>query len=183
MAAAIRSFRVSAICVLATNSVLVRVTLPPVLLQPQADSPEEETSLKQPTIRVLVVDDFTPWCRLVRLLLEGYPEPLVISEASDGVQGVLQAQELQPNLVIMDLSLPKLDGIEAARQILQHSPDSRILFLSQESSSEVIQAALASGAKGFVIKAHAGAEFLSAVMAVLRGETFISKQRPTPKAE
>jgi DNA-binding NarL/FixJ family response regulator len=132
--------------------------------------------LEQPTIRVLVVDDVTPWRRFVRLLLESYPEPLVISEASDGAQGVLQAQELQANLVIMDLSLPKLNGFEAARQILQHSPHSIILFLSQESSTEVIQAALASGAKGYVIKERAGDEFLSAVMAVLRGKTFISKR-------
>jgi DNA-binding NarL/FixJ family response regulator len=127
-----------------------------------------------PPIRVLVVDDHREWRNLVRLLLQMRPEWQVICEVSDGLEAVQKAEELRPDLILLDIGLPKLNGIEAARQIRQLSPNSKIIFLSQENSLDVVQAALGTGALGYVYKAHAGSELLPAVETVLRGERFVS---------
>ena len=82
-----------------------------------------------PVIRVLVVDDYAPWRRYVRSTLQNRPEDFqVIGEVSDGAQAVQQAQELRPHLILLDIHLPNLNGIEAARQIRTISPTSKILF-------------------------------------------------------
>jgi DNA-binding NarL/FixJ family response regulator len=125
-------------------------------------------------IRVLVVDDHEPFRRFVRTTLSARPELQVISEASDGLEAVQKAVELQPDLIVLDIGLPSLNGIEAARRIRKLSPKSTILFLSQESSAEVVQEALCLGALGFVTKVHAGSQLLVAVEAVLRNEQFVS---------
>ena len=87
--------------------------------------------LEKPTIRVLVVDDYEPWRRFEVSRLADFPEPLVIDEASDGPEAVQKAQELQPALILLDIGLPTLNGIEAARRIRNLSPTSKILFVSQ----------------------------------------------------
>jgi CheY-like chemotaxis protein len=97
----------------------------------------------------------------------------VICKVADGLEAVQKAQELQPDLIVLDIGLPRLNGIEAARRIRKLSPESKILFLSQESSADAVQAALVLGAQGYVVKAHAGSELLTAVEAVLRGEQFV----------
>ena len=98
----------------------------------------------------------------------------VICEVSDGPEAVQKAEELRPDLILLDIGLPKLNGIEAARQIRLLSPNSKIIFLSQENSLDVVEEALSMGALGYVNKAHAGSELLPAVKAVLRGERFVS---------
>ena len=125
-------------------------------------------------IRVLVVDDNEPFRRFVRATLSTRPELKIISEVSDGLEAVQEALELQPALIVLDIGLPGLNGIEAARRIRKLSPRSTILFLSQESSPEIVQEALRLGALGFVIKAHAASDLLIAVEAVLRNEQFVS---------
>lgn len=125
-------------------------------------------------IPVLVVDDNEPFRRFVRATLSTKPELKIISEVSDGLEAVQKALELQPALIVLDIGLPGLNGIEAARRIRKLSPKSTILFLSQESSPEIIQEALCLGALGFVIKAHAAKDLLIAVEAVLRNEQFVS---------
>lgn len=125
-------------------------------------------------IRVLVVDDFEAWRRFVCSTLQKNPELQVIGEASDGLEAVHRAKELQPDLIVLDLGLPKLNGIEAARQIRKLSPESKILFLTQESSADVVRAALDSGAQGYVLKARAGIDLLLAVKAVLENRQFVS---------
>jgi DNA-binding NarL/FixJ family response regulator len=125
------------------------------------------------SIRVLVVEDYEPWRRFVSTTLQTQPELQVIGEAVDGLEAVQQADELQPDLIVLDIGLPSLDGIEAARRIRKLSPESKILFISQESSADVVQEALALGALGYVVKAHAGSELLAAVNAVLKGRQFI----------
>jgi DNA-binding NarL/FixJ family response regulator len=125
-------------------------------------------------VRILVVDDFEPWRRFVLSTLKKRPELQVIFEASDGLEAVQKAEELRPDLILLDIGLPRLNGIEAARRIRKAAPDSKILFVSQESSADVAQEALRSGAWGYVIKAHAGSELLSAVEAVIRGQRFVS---------
>jgi DNA-binding NarL/FixJ family response regulator len=125
-------------------------------------------------IRILVVDDFKDWVRQVRLLLQFRTEFQLIAEASDGSEAVQKAEELKPDLILLDIGLPRLNGIEAARQIRQRSPSSKIIFLSQNSDLDVVRAALGTGALGYVLKIDAGLELLPAVDAVLRGEQFIS---------
>jgi len=126
------------------------------------------------TIRILVVDDYEPVRRFLCSALSGQPQLQVISEASDGLEAVQKAQDLRPDLILLDVGLPTLNGIEAARRIRSLSPDSKILFVSQQSSPELVQAALDTGAVGYVFKSDAGSELLSAVEAVLRGEQFVS---------
>ena len=125
-------------------------------------------------IRVLVVEDNEPFRCFVRTTLTTRPELQIISEASDGLEAVQKAVEQQPDLIVLDIGLPSLNGIEAARRIRKLSPESTILFLSQESSAEVVQEALSLGALGFVIKAQAATDLGVAVEAVLRNEQFVS---------
>src|SRR6267142_6896330 len=103
-------------------------------------------------IKVLIVDDYEDWRRTVRLLLYERPELQVISEVSDGVEAVQKAGELKPDLILLDIGLPKLNGIEAARQIRQLSPSSKIIFLSQDNSLDPDELALSTGAQGYVYK-------------------------------
>ena len=125
-------------------------------------------------IRVLVVDDFEDWRRQVRSLLQARPEWQVIAEASDGSEAVQKAEDLKPDLIVLDIGLPKLNGIEAARRIRQRSPSSKIIFLSQNSNLDFVRAALGTGALGYVLKTDAGRELLPAVDAVLGGKQFFS---------
>ena len=98
----------------------------------------------------------------------------MIAEASDGSEAVQKAEELKPDLILLDIGLPKLNGIEAARRIRQCSPDTKIIFLSQNSDLDVVGTALGTGALGYVRKIDAGGELLLAVDAVLRGKQFVS---------
>ena len=125
-------------------------------------------------IRILVVDDFKDWLQQVRLLLQSRPECQVIAEASDGSEAVQKAEELKPDLIVLDVGLPNLSGIEVARQIRQPSLRSKIIFLSQNSDLDVVRAALGTGAWGYVLKTDAGRELLPAMDAVLRGKQFVS---------
>jgi DNA-binding NarL/FixJ family response regulator len=125
-------------------------------------------------IRVLVVEDFEPFRRFVCSAVGDSSELQVICEVSDGLEAVQKAKELQPDLILLDIGLPNLNGIEAARQIRKLSPQSKMLFVSQESSTEVIEEALSLGAMGYVIKAHAGRELLLAIEVVRGGRQFVS---------
>jgi DNA-binding NarL/FixJ family response regulator len=128
------------------------------------------------SIRVLIVDDFEPFRRVVCSILQTNLELRTIVEASDGVEAIELAQALQPDLILLDIGLPKLNGIEAARRIRELTPQSKILFVSQESSVDVVQAAFTAGASGYIVKADAGSELQRAVKAVLRGERFVGSR-------
>jgi DNA-binding NarL/FixJ family response regulator len=125
-------------------------------------------------VRVLVVDDYEPMRQFVCAELRKRPDLQVVGEASDGLEAVQKAVELKPDLILLDIGLPKLNGIEAARQIRELIPESEIIFLSQESSADVVQVALSLGASGYVVKAKARSELLAAVNAVISGKTFVS---------
>jgi DNA-binding NarL/FixJ family response regulator len=113
--------------------------------------------------RVLVVDDFEPWRRFVCSTLEKQRNDVeIVGESSDGWDAIQQAQELQPDLITLDVGLPTLNGIETARRLRRLSPGSKILFVSQESSPEVIEEALRTGAEGYVVKIRAS-DLLTAV--------------------
>ena len=126
-------------------------------------------------IRILVVEDFKPWRRFISAAIEQEPQLQLICEVSNGLEAVQKARELKPDLILLDIGLPKLNGIAAARQIRALSPKSRILFLSQESSAAVVREALEIGA-GFVVKTDAGRELLSAVNGVMSGEQLLSSR-------
>ena len=118
------------------------------------------------SFHILSVDDFEPWRRIVCSRLQERPDLQVVGEASDGLEAVQKAQELQPDLILLDIGLPTLDGIEAARRLRSVLPQSKILFVSQESSDDVVREALSTGARGYVVKENAS-DLLSAVNAAL----------------
>ena len=133
---------------------------------------DDERDVSQ--VRVLVVEDFEPFRRFVCSMLGRRPEIQVVCEVSDGLEAVRKAAELQPDLIILDIGLPSLSGIEAARRIRSLSPNSKILFVSQESSTDVVEEAFSLGALGYVVKTHAGIELLAALEAVCQGRRFVS---------
>jgi DNA-binding NarL/FixJ family response regulator len=131
--------------------------------------------LEGSTVRVLVVDDYEPIRRFVCRLLGEMRDIQVIGEASDGLNAIRKAEELQPDLIVLDIGLPALNGIEAGRRIRKLCPECRILFLSQESSVELVQEAFKLGASAYIVKADAGSELSAAVEAVCQGRRFVSK--------
>jgi len=135
-----------------------------------------------PSVRILAVEDFEPWRRFISSMVEQEPQFRIICEVSDGLEAVQKAKELKPDLILLDIGLPKLNGIAAARQIRRFTPNSKILFLTQESSIAVMREALGIGA-GFVVKSDAGRELLSAMKAVMLGEQFLSSRVTTHTLE
>jgi DNA-binding NarL/FixJ family response regulator len=127
-----------------------------------------------PRVRVLVVDDYEPWRRFIVSTLQGQPELDVIAEASSGLEAVKEAHELRPELILLDVGLPGLNGIAAARRIKAGANDARILFISENRSREIVEEALGTGAGGYVVKAEASSDLLPAVRAVLAGGRFVS---------
>ena len=126
-------------------------------------------------MRILFVEDFVPFRKLICTTLGESHDLQVVDEASDSLEAVQKAVELQPDLILMDIGLPSQNGIEAARQIRELVPEAKILFLSQETSPEVIQEALSMSASGYVVKVNAGIELVPAIDAVVSGEQFVSQ--------
>jgi len=126
-----------------------------------------------PAVQILVVDDFLPWHRFVQRMLETEKD-LQIAVAANGLEAVQKAEELQPDLILLDINLPALNGIEVARRIRKLSADSKILFVSQESSAEVVEEAFRLGAQGYLLKSDAARDLLRAVNAILQGKQFVS---------
>lgn len=124
---------------------------------------------------VLVVEDYEPFRRFICSTLGKRPELRIVGEASDGLEAVKKAWDLQPNLILLDIGLPGLNGIEAAHRISRLVPGAMILFVSQNGDPEVVAAALSNGAKGYVRKQQANTELLHAVETVLRGDRFVSR--------
>ena len=125
--------------------------------------------------RILVVDDHEPFRRFLHSKLQLQPEFQVVGQAVDGLQAVEIAEELQPDLVLLDIGMPKLNGIEAAHRISRLVPRAAILFISQENDPDVVSEALSNGAKGYVRKQNANNELLLAIESVLRGDRFVSE--------
>ena len=128
-------------------------------------------------IRILVADDFLPWRRFVSsMILLKEPEWHIVCEVKDGLEAVQKAQELKPDLILMDIGLDRLSGIEAARQIRKITPDVKMLFLSAFDSMEVVEEALSTGASGYLVKFDAASELVEAVEAVCQGRQFVSSR-------
>jgi CheY-like chemotaxis protein len=125
------------------------------------------------SLRILVVEDHPAFRRLIRTALQRRTE-FQTTEAADGLEAVQKAAELQPDVVLLDINLPKLHGFEVAKQIRRLAPHARLLFLSQESLSDIVRKALSLGAHGYIQKLSAGTDLLPAIDAVLDGQRFVS---------
>lgn len=128
------------------------------------------------TFSILVADDYPVVRHGVRALLEMNPDWKVVAEARDGREAVQKARGLKPDLVILDIDMPQLNGLEAARQIANESPGMRLLILSMYDSEELIERAIHSGAHGFIRKSEAESELVSATRAVLGGKLFFPSE-------
>jgi DNA-binding NarL/FixJ family response regulator len=125
--------------------------------------------------RILLVDDFEPWRRFVWSMVQKEPGLQIICEVSDGLPAIHNAKLLKPDLILLDIGLPNLNGIDAAREIRKSAPESKILFLTQESSADIVREALSVGV-GFVVKTDAAKELIPAIRTVIPGEQFLSNR-------
>jgi len=137
---------------------------------------EEALELQKALARVLVVDDSPEWQRLVQTHLDEHPNLLVTGFASDGLEAVEKADRLQPDLILLDIGMPRLNGLEAAQKIRERAPRSVILFVSQNTDPDVVLTSLCVGGRGFVLKTEVARDLVAAVEAVLRGERFVSRE-------
>ena len=123
---------------------------------------------------MLVVDDYEPWRQYCLTFLPQQQGLHIVGEVSDGLEAIHKAEELQPDLILLDIGLPTLNGIQAARRIRTVSPSSKILFVSENRSADLAEEAFRTGAGGYVLKSDAGSELLPAITAVLEGKRFVS---------
>jgi len=126
------------------------------------------------TMRILVADDHEVVRHGVRALLEARPGWQVVAEAVDGREAVEKSKRLQPDVIILDIGMPGLNGLDAARQILKAAPKSGILILTMHESEQVVREVLAAGARGYVLKSDAGRDLVNAVEAVGRQRIFFT---------
>lgn len=139
-----------------------------------------EAELKWPKasmvpFRILLVDDHAVARKSIRSVLTKDPSLTIVSEATDGEEAVKRSEELHPDVILLDISLPGISGTDAARLIRVVSPESRIIFVSQHDSIQIAKDALSVGAQGYVVKSDAGRDLLTAIQSVLEGKTFVSR--------
>ena len=126
-------------------------------------------------VRILVVDDYEPWRSFAISTLQRQPGWLIVGEVPDGLKGIERAQELQPDLVLLDIGLPTLNGIAVARRIRALAPNTQILFVSENRSGDIVEEALGTGAVGYVLKSDAASDLLPAVASALQSKRFVSR--------
>ena len=126
------------------------------------------------SVRILVVDDFESWRRQICSILQAHMQFCVVAEAVDGLEALQKVRELKPDLILLDIALPNLNGLETAKRIRQADHSAKIVFVSQNDDADVVRTALSNGAEGYVFKKDVNRDLLSAVEAALRGEQFVS---------
>ena len=126
--------------------------------------------------RVLVVDDFEPWRRHVASTLAESSRWQIVGEAADGPDAIEKAANLRPDLILLDVGLPTVNGIEAARRILAHDSNLKILFVSEHQSWEIAEVALCTGARGYICKSDSGRELSPAMDAIIDGGRFVAER-------
>ena len=128
--------------------------------------------MRDQPVRILIADDVAEWRSQIRSMLQASPEWQVISEARDGQEAVNAATKLRPDIILLDIGMPILNGIAAAKHIRQSSPNSRIIFMTQDNDPEIRDTALATDAEGYLVKANAASELVCAIAAAARnGQT------------
>jgi DNA-binding NarL/FixJ family response regulator len=131
---------------------------------------------QMPTVRLLVADDHEIVRKGFRAVLEAQPDCSVVGECGDGRRAVEMAKELHPDIIVLDISMPSLNGLEAARQILKARPQTRILILTMHESDSLIREVLDAGARGYILKTDAGRDLVAAVDALRRNKTFFTSR-------
>src|ERR1700726_3288034 len=129
------------------------------------------------TIRILLVDDHPIVRQGLKTLLEGRKGWEVIGEASDGVEAVEKAKDLTPDVMVLDVTMPRMNGLEACRVLRKQSPDLEILFVTQHDSPQMMTEALEAGARGYAVKSNAARDLLEAVEAVSQHKVFTALHR------
>ncbi len=124
-------------------------------------------------IRILIADDHTLVRQGIRMMIEAQPDLQVVGEASDGNEAIRLAQELGPDLIVMDIAMPDLDGLQATRIIKRDHPDVKILAVTMHEGEDYFFKILAAGASGYVLKRAASSDLITAIHAVARGEVFL----------
>jgi len=127
-------------------------------------------------IRILLADDHNVMRKGLRLLLESQPEFTVVAEAADGRQAVEQAEATSPDVVVLDIAMPNLSGIEAAQRIIAQRPNTSVVILSMHSDEGYVLRALKAGAKGYLLKDSAEGDLIEAITSVHQGKTFFSRE-------
>ena len=121
-----------------------------------------------------MVDDHDPWRHQLSALVENTGQWQIVAEAVDGLDAIEKAAAAQPDLILLDVELPLLNGLEAARRIVAANPAARILFISAHGERDIIEAAMGTGACGYILKTNVGRDLLPAMAAIRDGERFIS---------
>ena len=129
--------------------------------------------MSEKRIQVLLADDHAVMRAGLKLLIDGQADMRVVGEAGDGLQAIDQATTLQPDVVLLDLTMPKIDGLSSLTQIRERAPHSRVLILTMHSDGQYVREALGRGASGYVVKQAADQEVLAAIRVVMRGEVYI----------
>lgn len=135
---------------------------------------EKGFDLREPSTCVLIVEDFEPMRQYLRSAVQQRPELRIVAEVADGIDAVQKAGELQPHLILLDIGLLTLDGIQAARRIKEVSPQSKILFVTENRSPDVAEEALRSGGDGYVLKSSVRTDLYPAIDAVFQRQRFVS---------
>jgi len=138
-----------------------------------ADDRKNDATSDQPPIRILIVDDHAVLRAGLRMLLEAEPDIEVVGEAGDGAEALKRILELAPDVVLLDVTMPDMDGLEVLRQGRDSSPRTRVLMLTMHDDEGYLREALAAGSSGYVLKRAADIELLSAIRAVHRGGTYL----------
>jgi len=125
-------------------------------------------------LRILVVDDCNAWRRFIRVKLERYRELQIVGEACDGIEALRKVQDLRPDMILLDIGLPSLNGFEVARQVRRRFTRIKILFVSENRSSEIVEEALRVGSGGYVVKSDAETDLLLAMKAIVQRKQFVS---------
>ncbi len=126
--------------------------------------------------RILVADDHEVVRQGLRTLLQEQAQWTVVAEAKDGREAVTKAGELKPNVAVIDISMPSLNGLDATKQMLKANPDLKVLILTMHDSEQIIESVLSAGAKGYILKSDASRELVAAVEALLAGKTFFTEK-------
>jgi DNA-binding NarL/FixJ family response regulator len=129
------------------------------------------------TVRILVVDDHPVVRHGLKTLLGGRPEWQIVDEAADGVEAVDKANLLKPDVIVLDVSMPRMDGLEACRRIRKSVPDIEILIVTQHDSPQMMREALGAGARGYVVKSNVARDLPAAVEAVSQHRQFTAENR------
>lgn len=135
-----------------------------------------DCDISKSVVRILVVDDFELWRRHIIGELRKRADWIIVAEASDGPEALEKFEELTPELVLLDVGLPTMDGITVASAMVRAAPGAKLLMLSAHNGGAIVQAALGAGARGYLLKSDAGRELVPAIEAVLRGDLFVSRR-------